>query len=380
MSRIGVYVHIPFCAGKCFYCNFYSLAGRDGLIPRYQEALLKQIGERRPLLSGYDIDTVYFGGGTPSHYGASRLAGVLGALTGHGNVLPGAEITVEANPESATAEGLSQLRAAGFNRVSIGVQCADDGILAAIGRLHSFADAVRAIGDARRAGFGNVSVDIIYGLPSQSLASWADTVERVAALGADHISCYGLKVEESTQLYDNIGDASLPDDDAQADMYLFAADALARYGYEHYEISNFAMPGFESRHNMRYWLGGEYMGFGPGAHSFMTRCRFSFVQDAAEYIRRAARGLSVVDRCEWVSDTESAAEYLMLRLRTARGISEREYFDLFGFKFDFAFDLLRDYEKRGWARYEAGRWRLTPGGFLISNVLIGNLLESTPQM
>ena len=375
-KRLGIYIHIPFCLRKCAYCNFYSLVGNDKMIPAYQSALLRHIEEHAEQLDGYVIDTVYFGGGTPSHYGVNRLIALFTALKEHGHVLIDSEVTVEVNPASITRDDFIKLRRAGFNRISIGIQCADDGILQNVGRSHTFADAETCVKDAKAAGFGNISIDVIFGLPAQSKDSWAETIAKIAALKAEHISCYGLNVEEGSGLYLFKDSPFLPDDDTQADMYLYAVEMFARLGYKQYEISNFSRRGYESKHNLKYWLGEEYIGFGSAAHSQIGSCRYSFVQDADKYIERVNNGSVVVEHREQMSAFESAGEYLILRLRTIHGISEEEYNDIYRLKMDLILELLRKYETEGWAIYKDGRWRFTPNGFLRSNVLIGELLEA----
>ena len=375
-KKVGIYVHIPFCASKCAYCNFYSLAGAEKLIPAFHSAVLRHIKEYSAQLDGYLIDTVYFGGGTPSHYGAGRLVSILNALKKHGHVLLDAEVTVEINPGSIAKEELLKLRRAGFNRLSVGVQSTDDKTLKSLGREHTFSDAEATVRSARYAGFENISVDIIYGLPSQDKDSWAETVARVAALKAEHISCYGLNIEEDTPLYIFKNSPFLPDDDAQADMYLYAVDTLARFGYKQYEISNFARRGYESKHNIKYWFGDDYIGFGPGAHSYIGRCRYSFIEDVEKYIERVKLGQVVVEYSEEMSDFENAGEYLMLRLRTIHGISEEEYYYIYRLKMDKILELMRKYEENGWMLHKDGRWRFTPKGFMLSNTLIGELLEA----
>ena len=374
---MGIYVHIPFCESKCAYCNFYSIAGEDKPMPEFQSAILRHIKEYSPQLDGYIIDTVYFGGGTPSFYGAGRLVSIFSALKKHGHVRLDAEVTVEVNPGSVTPEDLMKLKRAGFNRLSIGVQSASDEMLKGIGRKHTFADAEETVKNARAAGFTNISIDIIFGLPSQTKEDWAQTLTRAAALKPEHISCYGLKIEEGTQLYIFRNSPFLPDEDEQADMYLFAVEMLSRFGYKQYEVSNFARRGFESKHNLKYWLGGEYIGFGPSAHSYIGECRYSSAEDVKKYIERVEAGeQSLVEYSEEMSDFEKAGEYLMLRMRTTHGISEKEYYDIYNLKMDLLLELLRKYEKHGWALYKDGRWRFTAKGFLISNTLIGELLEA----
>ena len=375
-KRLGIYIHIPFCLRKCAYCNFYSLVGQDKMMPEYQAALLRHIEEHADQLDGYVIDSVYFGGGTPSHYGVTRLIELFSALKKYGHVRIDSEVTVEINPASISRDDFIRLRRAGFNRVSIGVQCADDQILFNLGRPHNFADAEKCVKDAKSAGFNNVSVDIIYGLPAQNKESWAETIARVAALKAEHISCYGLNVEEGSGLYLFKDSPFLPDDDTQADMYLYAVEMLARFGYRQYEISNFSRRGFESAHNLKYWLGEEYIGFGTAAHSHIGSSRYSFVEGIDKYIDRVNLGQVVVEHREQMSAFESAGEYLILRLRTTHGISEKEYNDIYRLKMDLILELLKRYEEEGWAVFSEGRWKFTPNGFLRSNKLIGDLLEA----
>lgn len=378
-NTVGIYIHIPFCKSECAYCNFYSLSaftGGDALIPAYQNAVIRHIEEYEAQLDGYLIDTVYFGGGTPSHFGAEGLITILTALKENGHVLLDSEITVEINPGDISKDDLIRLRKAGFNRLSIGAQCSDDHILESLGRTHTFSDTVRTYEESRKAGFDNISLDIIYGLPSQSKDQWAQTVQRIAGLKSEHISCYGLKVESGTQLYIYKDSPFLPDDDAQADMYLYAVEMLDRFGFKQYEISNFARRGFESKHNMKYWLGDDYIGFGPGAHSYIGKSRYSFTEDVEDYIEQIKFGRRIVEHDESMSDFENAGEYLMLRLRTTSGISEEEYFNIYRLKMDFILELFHKYEKRGWAVMHDGRWRFTPTGFMLSNRLIGELLEA----
>jgi len=375
-KRIGIYIHIPFCASKCAYCNFYSLVSNEKMMNSYNNAIIKHIEEYSSQLDGFVIDTVYFGGGTPSHFGSHRLISILNALKKNGHLLRDSEVTAEINPGGISKEELIKLHRAGFNRLSIGVQCANDNMLRSLGRTHSFADAEETVNFARAAGFDNISVDIIFGLPSQDKDSWAETVAKVAALKAEHISCYGLKIEEGTSLYIFKGSPFLPDDDDQADMYLYAVEMLARFGYKQYEISNFAKRGYESKHNLKYWLGEEYIGFGPAAHSYVGRSRYSFIEDLEKYIDRVQQGQVVVEHSEKMSDFENAGEYLMLRLRTTHGISEEEYHDIYRLKMDYVIELLKKYESHGWAVFKDGRWRFTPKGFMISTSLIGELLDA----
>lgn len=380
-KHLGVYVHIPFCASKCGYCDFYSLAGCESSMGKYQEALLHHIEEAASTMSPYYIDTVYFGGGTPSYYGARRLADAFNALKRSGKVLRSAEVTVECNPDSVSRRELRILRKEGVNRISLGVQSANDDLLKLIGRRHNFTQVKKAVKAIRDEGFRNLSVDLIYGLPSQSKEEWAETLARVLELEPEHISCYGLKLEEGTPMYERYQDSPvMPSDDEQADMYLYAVQTLAHYNYAQYEISNFAKRGYESRHNMKYWNLEDYLGFGPGAHSCIGNTRYSFVRGLREYIDGVTKGDNILDEYEKLDELDRASEYIMLGMRRSRGISGEEYHRIYRSDFAPIEALLREYEQDGWTKRLGGdRWCFTPTGFLISNLLIGSLLEAQAE-
>ncbi len=374
--RLGLYLHIPFCRSKCAYCDFYSLAGCEGEMDRYLRALTRHLAEMAPRAEGYRVDTVYIGGGTPSILGAKRLTRLLREVRRLYRLDRGCEITVEANPDSVDLPLLRALRRAGANRLSLGVQSANDGELRAIGRPHTFADAVRAVELARRAGFDNLSCDLIYGLPDQDMAGWQASVEALIDLAPEHLSCYGLQLEEGTPLWTRREELIIADDDGQADMYLWMVDRLARAGWRQYEISNFAKPGRESRHNLRYWRLEEYAGFGPGAHSDFGGRRYSYVRDLSAYLAGIEEGRPIVDEDREIPPDERGSEYLMLGLRTAEGIDADCYSRRYHMNFRLLEELLRGYARRGLARQEGGRWRFTPEGFLLSNTLILELLEA----
>ena len=379
-NHLGIYIHIPFCRSKCDYCDFYSLAGHEDRMDAYQKALLTHIKETARHAKGYQVDTIYFGGGTPSFYGEKRLRELLSALRRQFSLCKSLEITVECNPDSVDGKSLSHLRRAGVNRISLGMQSADNDQLSALHRPHTVQQAEQAVAAVRKAKFQNLSLDLIYGLPGQDLDSWKGTLERAIALNPEHLSCYGLKVEEGTPLAARVSRGEcLPDDDAQADMYLWTVERLAQAGYRQYEISNFSKPGRESRHNLKYWLGREYIGFGPGAHSDFGGRRYSFVRNLEDYISGILTGGPIVEESEVIPPRERSGEYLMLRLRTARGIEEWEYRREFFLNFDPIEAKLAEYEHRGWATRIDHRWRLTPEGFLLSNQLIGELLDLQEQ-
>ncbi|MBR5572739.1 MAG: radical SAM family heme chaperone HemW [Oscillospiraceae bacterium] len=370
---LGLYIHIPFCKAKCAYCDFYSLSHSESLMDEYCRALTAHLEEVSPRCAGMTVDTVYFGGGTPSYLGADRLCELLKTVKKRYSLSHKAEITVECNPDSATDwKALRKLRRAGFNRISLGVQSTDDTLLREIGRIHTFAQVTDAVAAARMAKIRNISLDLIYGLPGQTMEQWQDTVRTAAALEAEHLSCYGLKVEEGTPLSLRRDEIELPDDEAQAEMYLWAVDYLAAKGYGQYEISNFARRGFESRHNQKYWAMEPYAGFGPGAHSDFGDVRFAYERNLQAYIR----GELTLSEREEITARERMQEYIMLSLRTAKGIDRRYFEQQYRQRFDPMETLLVQCEANGLAARTEGGWRLTPQGFLLSNAIIVSLQEA----
>lgn len=376
-KNLGIYVHIPFCRSKCEYCDFYSIGGGRSkeLMDRYLHALVTHIREAAALAPDYTVDSVYFGGGTPSFFGADGLKRVFAEIDRRFNLSRDCEVTFEANPDSVNAITLKKLHAAGFNRMSLGVQNDTDEVLKALGRPHNYQQAVQAVEQARAAGFENISVDLMFGLPNQSREKWMNTLRHVLDLKPDHISCYGLKVEPGTPLYNYRDGANLPDDDAQADMYLYAVETLESFGYGQYEISNFAREGMACRHNLKYWTGGEYLGFGPAAASDFAGKRFTARADIETYIQGVLGKGVILSECETIAPRERAGEYLMLRLRISAGIEEKEYTSRFLLPFEPLERALTLYAEKGLAKKDEGRWRLTPKGLLLSNQIIGALLE-----
>jgi len=375
-TPLGIYVHVPFCRSKCQYCDFYSVTEKhDKLLDGYLDAICAHIKESGPQAPAHKVDTIYFGGGTPSFFGADGIATILTCIRRNFDVDTNAEITFEANPDSISDPLLKRLRAEGFNRVSLGIQCDDDEILKKLGRPHTYAQAVQAFHRCRKAGFKNISVDLMYGLPGQNLRAWKETLTNVLQLMPDHVSCYGLKVEEGTPLYTVKDIVNLPDDDLQADMYLAAVDILRERGYRQYEISNFARKGLYSRHNMKYWTGGEYLGFGPSASSDFAGKRFTFVRDLPGYINGIKNYGEVMEEIQDIPLRERAGEYLMLRLRTSTGIRKDEYERMFMLPFEPLKEVLRHHAEYYYVHQnEDGRWTLTPKGYLVSNSIISDLL------
>ena len=375
-TPLGIYIHVPFCRSKCQYCDFYSLTEKsDRLLDGYLDAICDHIRETGPQAPGHQVDTIYFGGGTPSFFGADGLATILTTIRRNFDVASDAEITFEANPDSVSPRLLRKLRSEGFNRVSLGVQCDDDAILEKIGRPHDYEQAVSAVQKIRKAGFKNLSLDLIYGLPGQTLESWQETLRHVLDLKPEHISCYGLKVEEGTPLYTCRDFMNLPDDDLQADMYLAAVEILKSRNYRHYEISNFAKKDKASKHNLKYWTGGEYLGFGPDASSDFAGKRFKIIRDLRGYIDGIQNGGQVLEDIQDVPKRERAGEYLMMRLRTTMGINAEEYEKKFLLPFAPLEEALEACRGRGHAlKGDGGSWRLTAEGFLLSNSIISDLL------
>ena len=373
---LGLYLHIPFCKQKCVYCDFYSLAGNEGRMDAYTDALCAHLAQAAPAASGHTVDTVYFGGGTPSYLGAPRLNRILTVIFQHYSVSSNAEITLEANPDSAgDPEVLKSLRQAGFNRISLGMQSACAEELADIGRIHTPEQVGIAVAAARSAGFKNLSLDLIYGLPRQTLARWKENLAAAVALNPEHLSCYGLKVEEGTPLFARRETADLPSDEAQADMYLHTVEFLAAHGYPQYEISNFSRPGHQSRHNLKYWVLGEYLGFGPGAHSDFGGVRFAYDRNFSAYLKGVQSGAPEFSEREEIPASHRGAEWLMLNLRTVRGLNPAEFESRFHRSFSPFLPFLTQCQRAGYAVWEEGHWHLTAEGFLLSNQIIGELLD-----
>ena len=373
---LGLYIHIPFCKQKCAYCDFYSLAGSESRMDTYTDALCADLTEQSQYVGSYRVDTVYFGGGTPSYLGEKRLVRILKTILKKYTVEKDAEITLEANPDSATDwKALRALRRAGFNRISLGMQSACDEELRDIGRIHTAAQTRQAVENCRKAGFENLSLDLIYGLPRQTMERWQENLAAAVALQPEHLSCYGLKVEEGTPLFARKDSACLPDDEAQADFYLYTVEYLRAAGYAQYEISNFARPGKESRHNLKYWQLGEYMGFGPGAHSDLGGVRYAYDRSLDAYIRGVTAHSPIFSEQDRIPAADRDTEWVMLGLRTVSGLDPREFERRFRRRFACFLPFLNQCAQAGYALEEEGRWHLTPKGFLLSNQIIGQMLD-----
>lgn len=377
-SPLGMYIHIPFCVSKCLYCDFYSLPHAEFQMDRYAAALDRHLRDTASQCGGNHLDTIYFGGGTPSYFGGKRLAALLKSIRRLYRVDAQAEISLEANPDSAWDwRELQYIRRAGFNRISLGVQSWNNQELKRVGRAHTVGQAEDAVAAARKAGFRNLSLDLIYGLPGQTMDTWKASLEKAASLEPEHLSGYGLKVEEGTPLFQRQKFMDMPDDDLQADMYLYMVDYLAQRGWQQYEISNFARPGFASRHNLKYWRLEEYIGFGPGAHSDVGGVRYAYDRNLDEYCRRVEEsGTPPLSESEEIPPPCRDMEYLMLGLRTTQGISREEFDRRYRLPFAPIAAALEPYCANGYAVTENGWWRLTPKGFLVSNRIIAATLDA----
>ena len=361
---LGLYIHIPYCASKCYYCDFYSAAAPGGVPEAYIDALLRELARFSNCDTGpLRPDTVYFGGGTPSLLAPAQVRRILAAVA----PAPGAEVTLEANPETVTPASLAGYRAAGVNRLSFGVQTAFDGSLARLGRRHTAAQARRALAWARQAGFENLCGDVMLALPGYSTDELEATLALLTDGGCTHISCYLLKIEPGT-VFGARPPAGLPDDDAAADFYLAAVDCLAALGYRQYEISNFARPGFESRHNLLYWDCRDYLGLGPAAASCLNRRRFSCPRGTAAFLAGDA-AYTDEGAC-------TGQDYIMLRLRLTAGLSlarlQRDWGVVWG-KDKLTF--CRRLAAAGLAAFDGDTLALTPRGMLVQNAVLGQLLD-----
>ena len=368
MSRLGLYVHVPFCSSICNYCNFNRGLFDPELKDRYVAALLKEI-QRSPH-AARPADTIFFGGGTPSLLDASEVESIIGSLRTSFDLSPDAEITLETNPETVDREKLEGFRAAGVNRISFGVQSFQDDELKRLGRIHSADRARAAMAAARAAGFDNVSLDLMMWLPGQSVDRWLANVDALVEAGPDHASLYLLELYPNAPLKEEMarGGWSLAPDEDAADMYLEAMARLERHGYRQYEISNVARPGRASRHNLKYWTDGEWVGFGCGAHSTVAGVRWKNVSATEEYVNRVAAGTSVVTERRHLSHDERLGDALFTGLRLCEGIDLEEVGHRYAVDVWSRYgEALRPYIDEGWLVRRGERLSLTRAGMLMAN-------------
>jgi len=368
-NPLGIYVHIPFCRAKCSYCAFVSQVCDLSVQHSYVAALCREIAAAGGDFS-VPADTVFLGGGTPTLLPATDLTQILQAIRETFALTEDAEISLEANPGTVDVASLKLLRQAGFNRLSLGVQSFDDQVLRGIGRIHRAAEAAQAVGMARSAGFENISMDLMFGLPLQSLNSWRETLARAVSLEPDHISAYGLKLEEQTPLALLVasGQAALPAEREEEAMYDWLNEFLPQQGFSRYEISNYARPGRECRHNLKYWRYQPYRGFGVAAHSFNGIARFANTEELSRYIARIEAGESAEEFRETLDEPDRMAEYVFLALRTTAGLSAMDFEVQFRRSFtDYFAVAIAELKKSGMLTNEKEQWRLTEKGLKLSN-------------
>ncbi len=377
-KTLGLYVHFPFCINKCPYCDFYSSTDMTH-IDRYTSAVVLQMQDYAKAASRHDVDTIFFGGGTPSCLPVKQLLKVIDGIYDNFNVRGDVEFTMEANPATVKTSVLRKLRRAGVNRLSIGLQSAVNSELKALGRIHTFEEFKESFAAARKAGFDNISVDLMYGIPNQTPESFLYSLKKVTELGPEHISMYGLKIEEGTPFDKMKETLSLPDEDTECKMYFDGVEYLSSHGWTQYEISNFAKPAKQCLHNMRYWNCEEYIGFGPGAHSYFGERRFAYRRSMAEYINNMEFPGSVTDILSEnyeIKQSERLGEYVMLRMRLTEGVDTEFFAASFGVDFERLFGkYLALYSKNGFLQKKGRKWSFTPKGMYVSNYILSAMLD-----
>ena len=392
-KKLEIYVHIPFCAKKCAYCDFLSFPGNMRMRREYTDKLLEEIRIQSSFVREYQVDTIFLGGGTPSVLDVTDITAIMGTLKEHYDIAPDAEITIEVNPGTVKMEGLVAYREAGINRVSMGLQSADDTELRYLGRIHTYVEFLKSFQRVRMAGFTNVNVDLISAIPGQTPESWRNTLKKTAMLKPEHISAYSLIVEEGTPFYDRYGGhvemesyemspeerrrlmalPDLPDEDTEREMYYMTRNCLAEQGYERYEISNYARPGFECRHNVGYWTGTGYLGLGLGASSYLEGCRFHNTSDFQSYVSahlddEAEFCQALRQDMEQLSVKSKMEEFMFLGLRLTRGVSVEGFITRFGQSIRNVYGGVIDkLEREGLLEHKNGYYRLTERGLDLSN-------------
>jgi len=392
-EALGLYVHIPFCETKCPYCDFNTYAQLEALIPNYVAALQRELDLWGSLLETPQTSTIFFGGGTPAYLPVDDLSRVISSITEAFNVDSAAEISLEANPGDIDAERAAALREIGFNRVSVGIQSFDDGLLQMLGRKHDAKTAIAAIRNFRSGGFDSINLDLMFGLPNQTLKQWEASLDKTLELDTDHISLYGLTIEPNTPLEVIVerGDLPEPDGDLAADMYLMACERLESAGYLHYEISNWCKPGKLARHNLIYWRSGEYLGAGPGAHSYVGGQRFENIKSPKQYVQalqsddeRTAstdavarmQAMGVVGDGGSDSDRQQSADFLMMGLRLSEGISAGEINGRFGVDFAAKYrDEIAQLTSIGLLESSGDRFWIPHDKWLVGNEVFSQFVE-----
>ncbi len=369
---IGLYIHIPFCKKKCNYCDFVSFGGELSLYEKsYTQALIDEIREYRSE-EKIKVDSIFFGGGTPSLLSVDSFEKILSELKYTFDILPNAEFTIETNPKTVTEEKLSAYVKGGVNRISIGLQTYHENELKILGRIHNFDEFLSSYNLCRGYGINNINVDLMYGIPEQTLASFKRTLCEVISLSPAHVSAYGLILEEGTPLFEKRESLFFPSEDDECEMYYMATELLAEAGYSHYEISNYAKSGFECRHNLKYWKNEEYIGIGLAAHSYFGSKRYSNPTGFSEYFSPQRKEYGIE---EYIDIDAKAYEYAMMHLRLAEGFSLKEYGELFLTSFAKGKEnLISAFQAGGYINFANGRISLTEKGFYVSNTILSELL------
>lgn len=387
-KELELYLHIPFCARKCAYCDFLSFAAPERTYREYVDKLIEEIYGQSKNFEGYRVSTVFVGGGTPSILPAWLMEELFAALRESFDIADDAEITIEANPGTLTMEKLEVYLQSGINRLSIGLQSADDLELKYLGRIHTYDDFLKSYQRARQAGFENINVDLMSALPGQDVHSWKTTLRKVMMLKPEHISAYSLIIEEDTPFYERYGGGTLmsreelsalpdlPDEDVDREMYHLTGQLMAAQGYDRYEISNYARTGFECRHNVGYWTGVEYLGLGLGASSYIFGFRYHNTPDLREYLSLDLYEAGVAARdIQELSQKERMEEFMFLGLRMMRGVSGSEFMSRFGHNLWNVYgNVLTELQEQGLIEVEAPQIRLSERGIDVSNRVLAEFL------
>ncbi len=401
-KELELYIHIPFCARKCAYCDFLSFSAPERAYRDYMDKLMEEICGQGPNFQEYRVSTIFVGGGTPSILPAELILELFATLSENFDISRDAEITMEANPGTLTAEKLDVYRQSGVNRLSIGLQSADDRELKYLGRIHSYESFLKSYQRARQAGFRNINVDLMSALPGQSVQSWKNTLKKVMMLKPEHISAYSLMIEEGTPFYERFGDLNcderkqkqpktaaelaaraavmtlpdLPDEDTDREMYHLTKEMMAAHGYERYEISNYAKKGYECRHNIGYWSGVEYLGLGLGASSYTYGYRYHNTEDMQEYLSlNLYEGGAAARDIEELSIKDQMEEFMFVGLRMMRGVSGSTFLERFGQNLWNVYgNVIKKLEKQGLLKVEMPMIRLTDLGIDVSNAVLAEFL------
>jgi len=376
MKTLSVYIHIPFCVHKCNYCDFLSAPATEAARKQYVEALKREIMQESLQYKEYSVDTVFFGGGTPSILKGEEIAECMETLRQYYQVSPDAEVTLEMNPGTADRNKLQILKKAGINRLSLGLQSTEDSLLRILGRIHTYEEFLQVYQDARELGFDNINIDLMSSLHGQSIQDWEKTLKKVLALEPEHISAYSLILEEGTPMGDHPDRyPPIPEEEADRCMYHLTRELMAQNGYDRYEISNYAKNGRLCRHNAVYWTRGNYVGFGLGASSMVENCRWKNTENMEQYLQFNSQEQSVKEDCHELDIKECMEEFMFLGLRMMQGVSVSEFQILYGHTIEEVYgSVLNKWQNTGYLIRQNGYIRLTEKGIDVSNVIMADFL------